>query len=766
MVNDMDEHVDHIYVATNGDDTSSGGCAAPEGNRKGPLATLEGARNAIRRLKHEGRFVREVHVLLGDGTYRLTRTFKLSRADAGTENAPIVYRSAPGQRATISGGRSITGWRQYRESIWCADVPDVRRGLWSFRQLFCNGERMIRARTPKRDPNDPLYGGWAFVESLVDDGSGADRNDEVQEPRAFRFDPNHFPRRWSKPHQAEVFIIPGSCWISDWIPIQRVDFDAQTIYLTRPVGPSRHTLAESTHIRAGNRFYVENNLEDLTEPGEWCLDQETGTIYFRPPDDVEPRNAEIVAPCVEQLIEMIGSTSERGARVAHVALRDLRFSENQIGWPKPDAYYKTPNASAAVFLQQTEHCRIEQCVFDKVGGDAIRLHGANAHDTIADNEIVEAGAYGIFVANRQSGFCRHDPVAGDVPSPGEWVRHPEDRIAVVAAWPRTVGHRITNNHIHHVGVYEKHAQGIAFFGVSAADVVVSHNHIHHIPRFGIGLMSGFGRVTIEYNELHDLSLETCDTGGITANRWYVYDDDPQLRHGPIIRHNRVRDVIGCGAYGVRTEPGGDDRAGGRIWTRYYSWGIYFDNAPMDVGVYGNICARNTLGGIMICWHARDVVVENNIFVDSSTSQGYFIFAGRMNIILRRNIFGYREAGAHYLRLTCAEPKDLHEVFDEFDGNLISPPAGEAPTLDGEPGEALQRAGAAADSPGDCSFEWWRRQGFDLHSVIGDARFADPEHDRFDLKPDSPAWALGFEPIDTSLIGIERVTSHGQRVRGC
>ena len=54
--------------------------------------------------------------------------------------------------------------------------------------------------------------------------------------------------------------------------------------------------------------------------------------------------------------------------------------------------------------------------------------------------------------------------------------------------------------------------------------------------------------------------------------------------------DRVRDVIGCGAYGTKAEPGGIDHAGGRIWSLYYGWAIYFDNAPMETHVYGNICA--------------------------------------------------------------------------------------------------------------------------------------------------------------------------------
>jgi hypothetical protein len=38
------------------------------------------------------------------------------------------------------------------------------------------------------------------------------------------------------------------------------------------------------------------------------------------------------------------------------------------------------------------------------------------------------------------------------------------------------------------------------------------------------------------------------------------------------------------------------------------------------------------------------------------------------------------------------------------------------------------------------------------SVVADPGFADPANGDFTLKPDSPAYELGFEPIDMSDVG--------------
>jgi len=905
-----------FFVSPDGNDSWSGLLKTPAADgRDGPLASLQGARDAIRKAKHAGNIHGPIEVLIGDGIYSLSEPVRLFASDSGTPDAPVIYRACPEAQPTISGGRRITNWAKYQDDIFVADIPDVRRGLWDFKQLFCNGKRMIRSRYPKYDGNDPLYGGWAFIESLIDDSdelkdvgilqldgdwlfckdanevgekeqwfspdtdtsgwsaintqaswqqqghenyvgtawystvvtlpeefdarkhlwltfgavdkdatiyldgekifehtrdSTGMRSDtiwncpfkfdirphlkpgresrltvkvvcngehggiwrpvslvstnhdvslhkirgDILKPYAFSYQGDQFPRSWRKPHQSEIFVIPGKCWISDRIPIRRVDHEKKTIVLTRPVGPSRNTLGSSTHLVAGNRFYVENNLEDLSEPGEWCLDNEEGKVYFRPPPGVDIDDAQITAPCIETLIEICGSLGDAGQRLGHIHIEGLRFTQNQIGWPTPTSYYKTPNASAAVFMKNTEHCTITNNEFDAVGGDAIRLHGDNRYAQIKHNHIHDIGAYGIFIANYQKGYCLHDQASGDLPSPTEWHTFPQLNPSAISAWPRTVGHMISDNHIHHVGVYEKHGQGIAFYGVSASDVTVAHNHIHHTPRFGIGLMSGFGRIIIEHNDLHDLSLETCDTGGICFNRWYTSEEDPQLRDGPIIRYNRVCNVVGCGAYGIKAEPGGTDLAEGRIWKNYYSWGIYFDNAPMNVQVIGNICRGNTLGGLMISHYAQNVVVENNIFADSSKSQIYLLMGGVANgLTVRRNIITYRDLTAHYVRLNLTTSIQLEQVFDEFDYNLICTPPGKDITFSGVAGEALQRLTVGPDTNiAELSKSWWNSLGFDVHSVSGDPGFIDAGSGDYRLHPDSPALSLGFKPIDTATLG--------------
>ncbi|AMV36758.1 right-handed parallel beta-helix repeat-containing protein [Planctomyces sp. SH-PL62] len=51
-------------------------------------------------------------------------------------------------------------------------------------------------------------------------------------------------------------------------------------------------------------------------------------------------------------------------------------------------------------------------------------------------------------------------------------------------------------------------------------------------------------------------------------------------------------------------------------------------------------------------------------------------------------------------------------------------------------------------------EWasWRAMGMDARSIVADPGFVDPARDDFRLKPDSPAFQLGFKPIPVESIG--------------
>ncbi len=712
-----------FYVSPRGDDRWSGTVPAPSGTAgrgaDGPFATLARARDAIRVLRAQGGVDGPIDVLVLGGTYRFSEPLVLDARDSGTPEHPVTYAAFPGERPVLSGGRALTGWEPYRGTIVQCAVPSGT----VFRQLFHDDRRQIRARWPARDPAEPRYGGWAFIEEVIPKRAGEPY------PRTFRCGPERPTRRWDRPQQAEVFIHPWLCWLNDIIPIESVD-ESGTITLTRCAHHGKHELT------VGNRFIVENVLEELRGPGQWCLDAEAGTVYFWPPGgsvgEGTVGEGTVVAPVTDRIIELRGTD---GDPVHDIAITGFTLAHTRSPFPDhqhAETFHSPGLRGGTVHLEHAERCRIERNTFRSVGADGVHLEGYNAHNTIAANEFAYPGACGVSVASNS----KQNTVT--------WM----DREVVAERtreYPHFIGNAIRNNHIHHNGVIKKRCGAIQVFAMNSVDNVIAHNLIHDTSDKAVMMKDGFGRITVEYNRMERLGLECADTAAVMSESWFVLDDDPDLSKGLVIRNNLIRDVIGCAAYGtpMKRDYVRGTRAGGRIWTPYFNWGIYSDNTGMSIVVYGNIVAGTVLGGVSLpVGNPTNIVIENNVFVDALASQadlqiggGWTKGEGASGNRFVRNVIHYTTRDAALLNTT----EQTRTAFAECDYNLYHPAEGQTPVVNGVPGG---------------SFDAWRELGFDRHSVFADPLFVDYANGDYRLRPESPAFALGFRPIDVDHIGLE------------
>jgi hypothetical protein len=698
-----------LYVSTAGDDRWSGRLTmpAPDG-LDGPFATLSAARDELRRRRAGNALSGAAVVMVLEGTYHLQEPFVLTAEDSGTERQPITYTAYPGHHPVLSGARVIAGWKPFRDKILQAYLPDVEAGSWRFRQLFFRGQRQTRARWPDADPADPLYSGWAFIEAAVPA--------DAQGPARYRYAAGQAPRPWAHPAQAEVEVFPWYCWVNDLLPLKSMDSAARTF-----------TLARESHcawmpLVAGNRFYVENVLEELDQPGEWCLRTDTGALYFWPPDELRP--GDVMAPVLDTLVELRGSAA---APVRQVTVSGLTFSHTLSPFPEHlhASFHAPTGRGAGILLRCCADCRVEDNRLVMLGGDGVRLEGESTGNTVAGNEIGYVGGSGVTLA---------DPAAagtgGDTPQFADqnFLRRASE------PYPRVVNNTISDNDIHHCNQLKKWGGAVHLYGVNSVGTVIAHNRMAHLPDKAVNLQDGFGKVTVEYNDIYRVALEIADTGAIMANRWFVLVDDPGLSTACTVRFNRIRECVGCGAYSEARHPKGEgDRtvAGGRIWTPYYTWGIYFDNSGMENTIFGNIVVGSVLGGVGLPVGApRNNRVDNNILAGHSGNQLDLRLAGANNRF-SRNILSYADPQA---RLFAVGP-DAKTAIAECDENLYHLASGDEPRI-----------------RGSGSLQEWRALGFDQHSVVADPLFVDAAAGDYRLRPESPAFALGFKAIPVDEIG--------------
>ncbi|MBI2843251.1 MAG: right-handed parallel beta-helix repeat-containing protein [Armatimonadetes bacterium] len=533
-----------FYVSIDGSDTWSGKIAAPNAtSTDGPFATLAQARDAVRDLRQTQMNSKEpIKIVVRGGKYFLAEPLLLDKQDSGTPDLPIVWTAYSGEKPVLSGGRKITGWKPYQGKILEADLPAAKDGKWRFRQLFFNGKEQIRARTPNFDPDNPLYGGWAYMRG----SAGSD---------AFKYGAGLFKKRLSKPSLAEVYFYvgAGAGWGSDIIAIKSIDYDNLIVH-------ARYSMGEHEHLgfTSINRFRVENALEELDQPGEWCLDWEEGKAYFWPPTGLGD-GGEVIAPALGTLMTVCGTK--------WLTISGITFTETS-------------------------------------GGDAMRLEGVE-HVTIRDNHFHAVGNNALSLIGTKDGE-----------SSWNVIQHNEFSYAgneAIDAGGRLRSNQIVDNHIYHCGAFNKYAHPITvrYLNVGeksfGGDNLIAHNYIHDIPTGAIHVANPFSRYVIEYNEIRRAGLEGNEVGAIVCRvdtyTGVVIDlsDIPEMA-GHIIRHNLIADVPGCRVEGDKC-----------VTPNHWTFAIYLDDLSANCKVYGNIVARAGYG----FWTnaGRRNTVENNIFVN-------------------------------------------------------------------------------------------------------------------------------------------------------
>ena len=700
-----------FYTAPDGNDDWSGLLPeADSGKKDGPFATLKRARDAVREAtalirKTGGPSCGNISVVVRGGKYRFSEPLSLGPADGGLPDCPVTYQAYPGEEPVLSGSVKLTGWSSFSRDILRCELPGGLNGkLPRFRQLFFNGERQRRARWPKHEPGKPAGNGWAIVEGPAEEDSHS----------AFVYRKDSFRHDWAKPRQVEVNIFPYKGWCNCIVPVESIDVSTRIITLSHNVWDVRAVAPWywSMPLSSGNRFFVENALEELDQPGEWCMDLDDGFVYFWPPEELT-RDSEVDLPVLSCLINIEGAS--------HLNISGLTFTEtstgdnmHRTGLDGYGAQLPTPGweyVGEAVHLKDTGHVTIERNRFRGLGGNAVYLEGGSNRTAIRHNEVADVGANGICIVGTRN-------------------RHPIDN-------------RVSDNEIHHCGVINKYVAGV-FLGLSDGNLI-DHNAIHHVPHHGVNLGSnGPGRNIVEYNDIRHSCMEIFDTGAI--NCWMdgldptgTYVLREAERAGHVIRFNCIAETWGI----TQDEEG-------RLSVGRNTRGIYLDDYTSNCFVYGNIIIGAVVG--IQCHGGRNNVVENNFLIDCISCglrvvDGCALYpaAGEMRNFMRGNRFSrnivFSESSSSGLFAVGSRAPDPISYSDR---NVYCVEKAEWAVRD-----------ELADSKGlpeQLTMADWQKLGFDIHTITGGPLFADPANGDFRLLPDSPAIELGILPIDQAMIG--------------
>ena len=665
-----------LYVAPGGDDSWSGMLAAPnQAGTDGPFATVTRAQKQVRKAKADGGLSEGATVLLREGTYYLDETLTFGPEDSGAEGAPVVYAAWPGEKVELKGSVPVRAWREHEGGIYVTRLPRTVTAGGRFWQLYYEGKRQTLARYPNSDPRHPRTGGFLYVSGVVEKGS----------KKLLQYDPARLdPSRWSRPTDVRVHIWPWLNWNRNISPLAAVDCEKHILTLRN---------SASYMLSTGNRFFVQNALEELDAPGEWYYDEETRLLYFRPPDGERP-GEQVSVPVLKTLVRIAGDAG-KGGFVEHISLRHLGLAETHGG---------------LVDMRLAQGCTIAGCTLTNCGGTVLSISDRSHHNSVLGCDVAHVGGSAIVLRGKV-----------------DWEHRLEDRIS---------HNTISNNHVHDVGEGGNAWGAICIWpgcgGNVTHDNVVSHNLVHDTPRQGI-TFNGFRNI-VEYNHVHHTNQEQSDTGAIGMGSRDIYE------RGSIVRYNYVHDT---GGY-CMLKPG--------VWDYpHYCWGVYLDDYTSGVHVYGNLIVRAQRGGVMV-HGGQDNVIENNIIVDSSSQQVELapidsVTSGRTpahpdkamwlmtGTKVLGNIMYYSEPNARLIG-----GRKWEQVLAESDRNVI--------WHKGMP--VVMNITGVED--GDY-WAAWQKMGFDANSVIADPLFVNAAAGDYRLRSGSPALKLGFEQLPIERMGL-------------
>ena len=683
----VQEHA--FYVSPKGDDAAAG-------TEKEPFATIARAQRAVRELKACGGLTAPVVVDVLGGTYSLHEPLVFAPEDSGTAECPVTYRGSGGSPAVISGGKRLTGFHQSGK-LWTLALDDVKAGEWYFNQLYVNGHRRLRARTP----NDGTY--FRIRSSLPD---------AKESCLGFIYAADDV-RPWQNLDDA-VFVVFGS-WYNTIHHVDKLDVPNKTVWFTnrssRPFNWYEKNL----------RYYVENIAEGLDQPGEWYLNRKSGVLSYYPLPGETIETASVIAPVVRQTLVRFQGDPGKGRYVEYVNLENLQIRHTDAHLPKDlyDARQAATVQDAGIMADGARHCKVEGCEVANMGEHGIWFRDDCDHNVIRRCHVHDLGGGGIYIGEkwRWGNDC-----------PG-WrgYRNFEDI-------PHFAEHNVVDNCLVHDGCYI-FTGSIGIWVGQASYTTVSHNDVCDMSYSGIsagwdwsGNKSTAHHNIIELNHIHHLGHHRMnDMAGI-----YTLGVSP----GTVLRNNVIHDVQ---AY--------QSSVGYCLGA-----GIYLDQSSGEITIQNNVCYDISNAGFFLHLGANNRVVNNVLAdLDGKGRIGWGMYftaraghADEGNLATGNIVYGSSPKMAKATRNGKGPSDEGSFAFVAIDKNLYGPTQGSSPTFSVSHNDTHD---------GVLEFANWRNFGFDTNSVMADPLFIDAAAHDYRLQPESPARKLGIQSIDTADAGL-------------
>ncbi|MBI2301383.1 MAG: right-handed parallel beta-helix repeat-containing protein [Armatimonadetes bacterium] len=752
-----------------------------------------------------------VRVFLRAGTWYLAQPLICTADDAGTQEAPVVWRSFPGEQVTLCGGLPVTGWKQGEGGLWTAFVRDAEH--LGGKELIVAGRRQIRARHPNFDPQHPTTGGYLFARA---------------------------PKGWTGGFGARVGSIhnPG-----DWLEYQ-LDLTAAgeyTLWLyygaaNKPFGNERMDGRTQVQLDGGAPIPLIN----LPDTGDWgtfawsdCakLTLPAGRHVLRWTNNQGGGlNLDAWALSDDPAWKPAGTDLKPAAEGRHALVIQCECFSGSHGTQMTVDKYVDPTGLKCYFDPGALHAWPASP--DKL------LHAFIYEGGLCSNTVVPVAAIdeaqGLLTTTRKPGGYMIevgarlfvDNVREALDAPGEWYLN---RATGVLSWlPDQAGFAGQDAILSNVDRLIELRDGAAWLRLEgltfeATDYALPTQDWYHSDSASIWLraaehcqiagcrFTNLGATAVvmvgacHHNAVTDNEIAYCGAGGVTINGNpdnrhlgaaaegapaeanliagnHIHHTGLLLKHGnPVclnsaernaVLNNTIHDVprmgilltADCG--GNRIEQNDIRRTSletgdtGAIYAyavnklpepNVIAGNVIVDSVGMGTTQEGEIRSPHYAWGIYIDGESSGFQVHDNLVVRTVLG-GVFINGGHGNVVENNVLVDGAESQFMY---SDYAQRGIGNVFRR---NLLVWTKPEARLGLGNQKDVMHLNS-------DDNLFWhngapvpelagMQERGFELNSVVADPLFVDPGNDDYTLRPDSPALKLGFKPLDLSGVGAK------------
>jgi hypothetical protein len=498
-----------IFVSPQGDDAANG--KSPET----ALKTLTGARDLIRREALNKNMSADLFVYFSPGRYELSETVEFKPEDSGSNGYDVIYRNLKDEKPVICGGRKIENWtRVHGKKYYEADVSEANGYAPYFKQLYVNGIRAQQAisNRPYRAISAPKSGDIqkGEVRSAIsmhptrhwwDDPETEEKLDGIE------FSKEDMTRSYSNVKDLSIHALLVFKMLQ--IPVAEI-IETDSSYIFRLPNPDFQWWTTWQDASGAMGHFIVNAIEELDEPGEWCLNTTDKKVYYYPHPWEDMVKVEAYVPKIEGLIHLQGKPNDR---IKNIQFDGIVFQHGNWSYPQKHMLGRSQaeitgrydkEVPGQLVLNYADDVQMKNSVFHHLGSCGIQPYEGTNRIRIEGNYFYDLSAAAV--------------------SNGKWYLNklhcPDSTIC-----KHTL---IRNNVVRNIG--RDYYQASAMNTFAAYDVIIENNDISDIAYAGIHARigdkpthhPGIGRLTYRRNRISRTS---------SMHKWGIRDGGTLYTHG-------------------------------------------------------------------------------------------------------------------------------------------------------------------------------------------------------------------------------------------